>query len=159
VTVAIPGCPAQTDAALAPGAETFFACSGGYGGPVLVTSKGGPVLASQRVLYQGSFEESPAVSLGTAASTWQFSWYDAVSPGFGADNLHVLNAGSGATSITAAIPGCSPETAAAVQPGAEAVFACGRGYGGPVSVTSPGSVLAWQRVMYYRSIGDVPGVT
>jgi len=60
VAVGIPGCGSQV-VAVAPGGEHIFTCASGFGGPVTVaTPAGTAVLASQRVQYYSSFNESGA---------------------------------------------------------------------------------------------------
>jgi Ni,Fe-hydrogenase III small subunit len=159
VTVGIPGCSPQTDATLAAGAETFFSCASGYGGPVTVTSTGNGVLASQRVLFDQSFNEVHAQAASAAQNALYFTWYDSVSPGFAVDNVHVLNPGSSAASVTVDIPGCPAQTDDNLAAGAETFFSCSGGYGGPVTVTSTNPVLASQRVEFNKSFNEVLGLS
>lgn len=155
VSVGIPGCAGQTGT-VAPGAEQIFTCPGGYGGPVTVNvSSGAPVIASQRVTYYQSFNEVPAASSGVPAS--YFTWFDKRTSGVYQDNVHVLNPGTQATPVTVRIAGCADQNAS-VAAGAEQVFTCDGGLGGPVSVTATSGVIASQRVTYYLSFNEVPGV-
>ena len=159
VTVSIPGCADQTGAML-PGNEQYFTCAGGFGGPVKVTSDQ-PVLASQRVQYFQSFNEVVAQSPSAAQTTLDFTWFDRISsPGFQGDNVHVINPGSLAASVTVAIPGqpgCSPS--GTIPGGGESYFTCPTGFGGPVKVTSDQPVLVSQRVQYFQSFNEVLGLT
>jgi hypothetical protein len=164
VTVSIPGCPAKT-LNVPHGGYDLFTCSTGFGGPVMVTSNNGvPVLASQRVQYYQSFNEEWGQAPGSAAAGLQFSWYDhKSSPGFKNDNIHVWDptgAALSASSLTVSIPGCSPSAYQASS--SELIYSCpfGSGFGGPVTITSTGNpVLASQRVQYYQSFNEVPGVS
>lgn len=156
VTVMIPGCAPQTDAALAAGAATYFSCPGGYGGPVNVDSSGNPVLASQRVLYRQTFNEVPAQPASAASETLDLSWYDLHNTGFAVDNVHVINPGPSTASVTVAIPGCALQNDAALAAGTETFFSCAGGIGGPVTIASTGNaVLASQRVFFQQSFNEV----
>lgn len=153
VNVGIPGCSTQSGS-VAPGAEQVFTCAGGFGGPVTVqVASGPPVLASQRVTFYDSFNEVPAASAAVPAA--YFTWFDKQSPGVYQDNVHVLNPGSQAASVTVSIPGCAAQTGS-VAAGAEQFFSCNGGIGGPVAVTSSSGVVASQRVTYYLSFNEVP---
>ena len=154
VIVSLPGATPQT-ATVAPGSETYLTFPAGkIGGPVTVSSSQ-PVLASQRVQYNQTFNEVWASSAAQAVTTSYFSWYDKASPGMTADNIHLLNPGATAATVTVSLPG-SPSQVAIVAPGAEAYvsFPAGK-IGGPVKVSSIQPVLASQRVQYYSSFNEV----
>jgi Ni,Fe-hydrogenase III small subunit len=157
VTVAIPGCGPQV-LQVAPAGYQVATCASGFGGPVTVVSTNGVgVLASQRVQYYQSFNEVAAQALGAAKTALYFSWFDrSSSPGFLADNVHVVNPGSGVANVTVRIPGCGAQQLQ-VAAGAYQVATCAGGFGGPVSVfsTNGASVLASQRVQYYQSFNEV----
>src|SRR5207302_567644 len=86
-----------------------------------------------------------------------FSWFDRISsPGFLADNVHVVNPGASSTTVVVnipGIPGCAPF--ATIPARSERVFTCPTGFGGPVTVNSDQPVLASQRVQYYQTFNDV----
>lgn len=156
VTVSIPGCAPQTDSTLAAGSETYFNCPGAIGGPVAVASNGNPVLASQRVLYQQTFNEVGAQPGSAAASNLELSWYDLHDPGFSIDNVHVVNPGPGTASVTIRIPGCGSQNEPSLGAGQEAYFGCPGAIGGPVTISaSSGKVLASQRVVYQQSFDEM----
>src|SRR5207248_2014766 len=92
VTVSLPGATAQM-LTVAPGAESYATFpQGTIGGPVTISSDQ-PVLASQRVQFQQTFNEVWAQSATQAATTSFVNWYDKASAGMFNDNIHVLNPG------------------------------------------------------------------
>jgi spore germination protein YaaH len=155
VTVSLPGATSQV-ATLAPGGETYVTFpSGKIGGPVTVSSTQ-PVLASQRVQYNQSFNEVWAVTAAQAVMTSYLNWFDkASSPGFVNDNIHLLNPGATSATVTVSLPGATSQMRT-VAAGAEAyvTFPFGK-IGGPVTVSSNQPVLASQRVQYYSSFNEV----
>lgn len=83
--------PSQTKQ-LAPGESWPCAFNGWIGGMVEVTawsangSESNPtdarkVIASQRVLYHGAFNEMPGIPANNLSSAWGWTWYDDQSPG------------------------------------------------------------------------------
>jgi hypothetical protein len=118
-----------------------------------------PVLASQRVQYYDTFNETWAVSSSQAATTSYFNWYDMASDGMAADNIHLLNPGTAVANVTVSLPGAASKTVS-VGPGAEVFVSFPAGsIGGPVKVSSTQPVLASQRVQYYSSFNEVPALT
>src|SRR5207253_2558873 len=86
-----------------------------------------------------------------AQTTVYFSWFDrASSPGFVADNIHVINPGGSAANVSVSIPRCATQSGT-IAAGGERVFTCAGGFGGPVKVTSDQPILASQRVQYYQT--------
>jgi hypothetical protein len=139
------------------GQETYVtAPAGTIGGPVVVTVTSGPtVLASQRVQYYSSFNEVWAQSAAQAATTSYINWYDKASPGMFNDNIHVLNPGTSAATVTVSLPGATSQVLT-VAAGAEAYATFPQGtIGGPVTVSSTQAVLASQRVQYYSTFNEV----
>ncbi len=159
VTVTIPGFPGcSLSGSLVAGSEQYFSCPTGFGGPVTVRATGNPVIASQRVEYHQSFNETRALPAAAASTLAYFSWYDRTSsPGFVADNIHVVNPGSSAAQATVSIPGCGPQTAA-IAAGGQSYFSCANGFGGPVKVSADQPVLASQRVEYYQTFNEIAAV-
>jgi hypothetical protein len=157
VTVSLPGAAPQT-VNVAPGSESFVTFPAGtIGGPVTVSSNQ-PVLASQRVVYNSSFNEVWAVSAAHASTTAYFNWYDKASPGMEADNIHIVNPGTASASVTLSLPGSASQTAT-VGAGGQAflTFPAGK-IGGPVKVTSSQPVLVSQRVEYNHSFSETLGL-
>ena len=139
------------------GAEQHFAFpKGTIGGPVVVDVYSGPaVLASQRVQYYQSFNEVWARSASQAQATDYINWFDRASPGMVADNIHIVNPGVGAATVSVSLPG-APTVNATVGPGGESYVTFPKGtIGGPVTITASGPVLASQRVQYYNSFNEV----
>src|SRR5205085_2025419 len=83
--------------------------------------------------------------------TSYINWYDKASPGMLNDNIHVLNPGGTAATVTVSLPG-APSQTLNVAPGTEAYTTFPQGtIGGPVTVTSTQPVLASQRVQFQQS--------
>src|SRR5438309_595489 len=154
VTVSLPGASSQM-LSVAPGAEAYANFpQGTIGGPVTVTSTQ-PVLASQRVQFNQSFNEVWAESAAQAATTGHLNWYDKASAGMFNDNIHILNPGGAAASVTVSLPGSATQTLT-VAGGAEAYVSFPQGsIGGPVTVSSTQPVLAAQRVQYYSTFNEI----
>jgi hypothetical protein len=152
--VSLPGAPTQT-ATVAPGAETYVNFpQGSIGGPVTVTSSQ-PVLASQRVGYNASFNEVWFASAAQAVTTGFFSWYDKASGGMYNDNIHLLNPGGTTSNVTVTLPGATTRTLT-VAPGQETYVNFPQGtIGGPVTLSASQPVLASQRVQYNVSFNEV----
>ena len=140
------------------GGETYLSWpTGTIGGPVHVRAAA-PVFASQRVEYDGTFNEVAARASNEAATTLVFNWYDRASPGMWNDNIHVVNPSSTATAAVTVRVGTAQQQLS-VGPGgtAYATFPAGT-IGGPVTVSATSPVLASQRVQYYTSFNEVLGV-
>ena len=154
VTVSLPGASSQM-LSVAPGAEAYANFpQGTIGGPVTVTSTQ-PVLASQRVQFNQSFNEVWAESAAQAATTGHLNWYDKASAGMFNDNIHILNPGGAAAGVTVSLPGAATQTLT-VAGGAEAYVSFPQGsIGGPVTVSSTQPVLAAQRVQYYSTFNEI----
>src|SRR5207244_9590668 len=93
-----------------------------------------------------------------AVTTPQISyltWFDLASAGMYNDNVHLLNAGASAVSVTVSIAGTSP-ISVSVPAGTETYVTFGKGkIGGPVIVTSDKAIRASQRVQYYSTFNEV----
>jgi hypothetical protein len=155
ITVGMPGA-APIAFTLPAGAETYVNFGAGHiGGPVTVTSDQ-PLLASQRVQYYQSFNETPSEGAAQAQTTSHVMWFDRATGGMVGDNVHVLNTSATAANVTVTLSGAAP-----------IVFALGAGQetyvsfppgniGGPVTILSSQPVLAAQRVQYFQSFNEVP---
>ena len=152
VTVTLPGAAPQT-VSVAAGAETYVNFPGMIGGPVLVSSTQ-PVLSSQRVQFNQSFNEVWSASAAQAATTSYFNWYDKASPGMNTDNVHLLNPGTTGATVTVSLPGATAQVVS-VGAGAEAYVSFPGSLGGPVTVSSTQPVLASQRVQYYQTFNEI----
>ena len=128
--------------------------AGSIGGPVKIVSSQ-PVLASQRVQYYQSFNEVLAHSVADAATASYFNWFDRATAGMVGDNIHILNPGSSAATVTLSLPGVNA-ISFSLATGAEThvTFPIGA-IGGPVKIVSSQPVLASQRVQYYQSFNEV----
>ncbi|TMC54951.1 MAG: hypothetical protein E6J20_02250 [Chloroflexi bacterium] len=155
VTVSLPGVASQ-QLTIDAGAEAYATFpQGTIGGPVKVSSDH-PVLASQRVQFNQSFNEVWAQDPSQAATTSYVNWYDHASPGMLNDNIHVLNPGTAPATVTITVPGTTTAQKLTVGAGAEAYASFPQGtIGGPVTVTSDQPVLASQRVQFDQSFNEV----
>jgi hypothetical protein len=67
----------QSEFVLGPSATRAVQYPGLIGGPVrLLSQEGNPLIASQRVLYNGNFSETPLMRESDLASEYYFTWYD-----------------------------------------------------------------------------------
>lgn len=90
-----------------------------------------------------------------SASTSHIMWFDKATAGMNGDNIHILNDGTIATSVTVTLTGAAPLNVS-VAAGAEAyVTFPAATIGGPVVITSTQPVLAAQRVQYFDSFNEV----
>jgi polyvinyl alcohol dehydrogenase (cytochrome) len=152
VTVSLPGASPQT-VIVAAGAETYVTFPGKIGGPVTVTSSQ-PLLASERVQFNQSFNEVWSASAAQAAATSYFNWYDKASAGMFNDNIHLLNPGTTSATVTVSLPGATSQVVT-VGVGGEAYVSFPGHLGGPVTVSSTQPVLASQRVQFYQSFNEI----
>ncbi len=139
------------------GSETYVNFpQGTIGGPVKVqVNSGPPILASQRVQYFSTFNEVWAQPATLAATTDFINWYDRASTGFVQDNVHLLNPGVTAASVSVAVPNAAT-LLATVPAGGETYVHFPQGtIGGPVMVTSSVAILSSQRVQYNNSFNEV----
>ena len=114
-----------------------------------------PVLASQRVQYNQSFNEVWAESSAQAVTTGYFNWFDKASPGMVNDNIHLYNPNLTSATVNVTLPGAPTQTAT-VAPGAEVYVTFPNGIiGGPVTVSSDQPILASQRVQYFSSFNEI----
>jgi hypothetical protein len=154
VTVALAGAP-SIKLALAAGAEQHVTFPSAHlGGPLTVTSDQ-PVLAWQRVQFHQSFNETPAQTAGDAQPTSYLMWFDRLTAGMVADDIHLLNPGAATATVTVSLQG-APPLSVTLAPGAESyvTFPAGR-IGGPITICANVPVLAAQRVQYYSSFNEV----
>ena len=155
VVVTVPGAvPGRVS--LNPGEEKYLAFGFGVvlGGPVHVTSDQ-PVLVSQRVQYNQSFNETPGTPDAQFSNTVVFNWYDHASPGFAADDVHVVNGGAATAHISVALLGYATQSLT-LGPAQEG-YVRWSGIGGPVVVSADQPVMATQRVNYYGAFKEYVG--
>src|SRR5205807_8442365 len=102
-----------------------------------------------------SFNEVWAQSASQAASTSYINWYDKASNGMLNDNIHVLNPGTSAATVTVGLAG-APTQNLSVAAGGEGFASFPQGtMGGPVTVSSNVPVLSSQRVQYAQTFNEV----
>ncbi len=127
------------------------------GGPVEVTSTGGDVMASQRVLSNNgkAFNEAPGIPASSLSDDYLWTWYDNNSPGY---TDWVLIANPGASAVTYRIKiGGSQVASGALGPGQRITPTFPTKMGGPVEVIASGNVIASQRAVAGPSLEEVPG--
>ncbi len=123
----------------------------------MIATNSVPVLASQRVQYYGSFNESPAVAAGAGRTAQWLPWYDSASPGMVADNIHLVNPSVTPTHVTLVAPMGS--ITIDVPAGGERITGWPGQIGGPVLVQASGAgVIASERVQYYSSFNEAIGL-
>jgi hypothetical protein len=157
VTVTLPGATSQV-ATVGAGAEAYVTFPAGkIGGPVTLSSTQ-PVLASQRVQYNQSFNEVWSESASQAAASSFINWYDKASAGFTNDNIHLLNPGGSTANVTVTFDGGISSNTVNVTAGSETYVNFPQGsIGGPIHIivnTGP-AVLASQRVQFNSSFNEV----
>jgi hypothetical protein len=155
VSVSMPNAATLT-ATVASGAETYVKFpQGTIGGPVTVTSSV-PILSSQRVQYNQSFNEVWAQAVTQVMAVSHFSWFDKASTGFNNVNVHLLNPGATAATVTVSVPNAATQTAT-VAAGSETYVTFPFGtIGGAVTVTSSSPILAAMRAQYYSTFNEIP---
>ncbi|MHB1390905.1 MAG: S8 family serine peptidase [Thermoleophilia bacterium] len=136
--------------------------AGVIGGPVEVTSVGGNVIASQRVIAGPSFEEVPGYRATDLATGYRWTWYDQQSAGVtdwvlvdnpgGTQVNYVIKIGGATMPVSVANPGTIPAHGRVTPtfPGKMA---------GPVEVTADGNIMVSQRVLWNGFFNEVLGKT
>ncbi len=155
VTVSIPGAKPMHIQVPAGGEQYATFAAGNIGGPVTVSADQ-PVLASQRVQYYKSFNETASESASEAPTTGHLMWFDRATPGMLADNIHLLNTSASTATGTITLPGAT-SVSFSLAPGQEEHFSFPAGHiGGPLIITTSVPVLGAQRVQYYQTFNEVP---
>src|SRR5258708_16116093 len=104
---------------IGPGGETYVGWPGRIGGPVKISVlTGANVIASQRVQYDGSSNESGATPTTEASPRSVFTWYDHASPGMQADNIHLTDPDPG-TDAQVTVSGPGPDLDVTVPHGGQ----------------------------------------
>lgn len=165
VTLGFPGCTRM--ATIPARGETVVNCGSIRGGPVLINSTG-PIIASQRVLFSGSFNEVYAtpVPMDETSTLLALSWVDLSTSGFSNDNIHIYNASPEQQSIWVGIgiftQGCIPGPTCEVltiNPGQEVINSFPGQMGGPVYIGSAnggvGQLMVSARTKYNSSFNEV----
>ncbi len=134
---------------------------GTIGGPVEVRASGStPLLASQRVVYNGAFTELPAVPRDRLDSAYYFTWYDQATAGM-QDWILVANEDTQAATVEIYIGDLStPRGTYALAPGEVIAPTFPGVQAGPVYVRSTGGqlLLVSQRVLYQGFFSEVTGM-
>jgi M6 family metalloprotease-like protein len=125
------------------------------GGPVEVSSDL-PVLASQRVIYNGSFNEFSGIASNSLAKKYYFTWNDTKN-GNSAWTLVGNPSTSTSANVTIKIAGQTVGTQN-IPAGQSWTPSFVGIQAGPVEVTSDQPIFATQRVLYGSSFNEFPGI-
>jgi hypothetical protein len=124
-------------------------------GPVEVDSDQ-PVVASQRVIYNGSFNEFPGIPESSLTSKYYFTWNDTTN-GNQAWTL-VANPSTTTTANVSVVINGETVASKAVAPGESWTPTVPNLRGGYVVVNSDQNVIATQRVIYNGSFNEFAGI-
>jgi hypothetical protein len=130
-------------------------------GPVQVTSTGGNVIASQRVVAGPSFEEVPGYRYSALTSDYHWTWYDMQSAG-AINWIMVANPTDNPVSYEIKIAGnpmpTSPDNPGSIPAHGKVTPLFPGTMDGPVEVTSTGgNVMVSQRVLWNGYFNEVLG--
>ena len=152
------GTYAAASANIAPSSYWTPSFPGWSGGPITVVSNQ-KIIASQRVLYNGSFNEVMGTSLLQTSTAYYFPWYDNNSSwGMNGDWLMVGNPSSTQTASVNVKIGPYSYSYSIGPWQVKSVVAPANTTTGPVKVTSNIPIYASQRVIYYSSFNETTGM-
>jgi hypothetical protein len=114
-----------------------------------------PILSSQRVQYNSSFNEVWAETATQAIAISHFSWLDKASTGFLNVNVHLLNPSGASVTVAVSVPGAATQNATVPSGGETYVTFPFGTIGGAVTVTASAPILAAQRVQYYSTFNEI----
>jgi hypothetical protein len=155
VTVTLPGVTTQNVTVPADGVASLDLGQGVVGGPVFITA-GSPVQAFRRTVYGSTFNDVNAVPASAASTSLMLDWYDQDNMSFKADNVHLANPNSTATTATVTV---GTNTKMVTVPARGYAFVSFSGVvGGPVFITSGLPILASKRTTYDVSFCEVNAV-
>ncbi|MHB8793726.1 MAG: hypothetical protein ACYC6O_10385 [Thermoleophilia bacterium] len=137
-----------------PGKYVTPAFAGTQGGPLEVIASG-KVIASQRVTWGASFEETAGYPYAKLKSSYAWTWYDQKTPG----SLNwVMIANPGSSDLTYTVKVASSEVSkGTVKAHNKVTPSFPNVLGGPVEVTASGPVMASQRVLWGGYFVEVVG--
>jgi len=124
---------------------------GTRGGPVVVSSTGGSIITTQRVVFAQSFSEIPASVPPATAAPLYLNWYDTTSWGFTGDNVHVVNTGTTAADVTVSVAG-QTHTLTGLGAGGGTYTSFPGVVAGPVVISSTQPLVASQRFLYHGEL-------
>ncbi|MCB9790357.1 S8 family serine peptidase [Candidatus Nomurabacteria bacterium] len=139
-----------------PGGKVTPEWNGIQNGPVVVTSDIN-VYTTQRVSYEGSFNEYPGIASNTLSKQFYFTWYDTSRP----DRLAWILIGNPSTTTTATVNikiGNVVNQSYSIPPGGRITPAYPNIKDGPVVITSNVNVYTTQRVSYQGSFNEYAGI-
>jgi hypothetical protein len=128
------------------------------GGPVHIQSDQ-PVLVSQRVQWNQSFNEIPGIPDGQAATFHVINWYDQLSSGYYGDDIHIVNPDPAAEGVaTLHFPGHA-DVVVGVSHQTDTYVSYPGSIGGPVTINSTVPMIVTQRVNYWNSFKEYRALT
>jgi hypothetical protein len=154
VTIKIAGQTVGSQA-VAPGQNWTPMFANIQAGPVVVESDQ-PIFATQRVLYNGSFNEFPGIPANTLTNKYYFTWNDTKN----GNNAWTLVSNPSTTlvaNVTIKIAGQVKGTQV-IQPGQNWTPEFANIQAGPVEVTSDQPIFTTQRVIYNKSFNEFSGI-
>src|SRR5207248_1636418 len=118
---------------------------------VVVSSTGGSIITTQRVVFAQSFSEIPASVPPATAAPLYLNWYDTTSWGFTGDNVHVVNTGTTAADVSVSVAG-QTHTLTGLGAGGGTYTSFPGVVAGPVVISSTQPLVASQRFLYHGEL-------
>ncbi|MEI7604220.1 MAG: Ig-like domain-containing protein [bacterium] len=125
-------------------------------GPIEVNSDIN-VYSSQRVLYNGSFNEMSGIASSSLTNKYYFTWYDTSGPGKDAWILVGNPSATQSANVTIKIAGIAKGTYVIPAGGKITPYYSGM-LNGPVEVSADINIYTTQRVLYNGSFNEYPGI-
>jgi hypothetical protein len=152
------GQPSNSPYMLGPGASLRVSCPGVNGGPAVVQSTGGNIVAALRVIpnvYNGSFSEIMGLPQSQVGTSYVFPWYNNASLN---TQLRIGNVSSTAVTVRLYFGGVEKTTGCTtvppksypytLLPGTAVRVRCAGVNSGPVRIAANGNIVASERVAY-----------
>lgn len=143
-----------------PGGKVTPQYPGVMDGPVKVTSTNGQsIIASQRILYENSFEEFQGLTATDTGTDLWFTWYDKKSSGMNGNWILIANPGQTAAVLDIYIDSVLMQRVD-VPAGGNIPISYPNEIGGPVRIVSINDVPVYvtQRVIYRNSFNEIGGM-
>ena len=147
------------DYVIPPGGRVTPQYDGFIGGPVIVTSDI-DVFASQRALFNGSFNEYAGISETSLGTDYYFTWYDNRDSNMQAWMLVGNPSATLSANVNITIgDGSVVDEDYVIPPGGRITPQYDSFIGGPIIVTSDIDVFASQRALFNASFNEYTGIT
>jgi uncharacterized protein YkwD len=139
---------------LLPGQRTFPLIPSTVGGPIIIESDN-PVYATQRVLYNGTFNELPSIDPNSLSSSYYYTWSDSKK---GNKVWHLVANPSSSQTANCSLSLGSNTTNIQLQPGEVKYPTFTNMTGGPVVLDCDIEVYSTQRVIFNGSFNEMKGI-